>query len=140
MLLLIFCGAILVLNNGVLGVVYSNKGFPPCANISFTDNGSLDMQTMLYDCSQNIPGALLPPSTYLVAGVYAPTKVLNFCILSVRVSSNFYIRFQVAVGLKINNFISVDDLSSQMTMDFYLRMQWYVSFENDAIIVKSMCA
>eukprot|EP01038_Epipyxis_sp_PR26KG_P016287 gene16287-22184_t len=60
---------------------------------------------MLINCSNNIPGPLLPPS-------YFPNETND--------NSPVAVKF----GMIINNLINVDDISSQLTMDFYYRLGW----------------
>ena len=71
--------------------------YPPCAINQYDTFGQLDFASMLYNCSANIPGGLLPPSYYAnpKTGLYAPTNV--------------------SVQICINNLISVEDETNQIT-------------------------
>jgi hypothetical protein len=78
--------------------------YPPCTGPIYKDSGLLDVTSMLFNCTANIPGQLLPPSYFNPTGEFLPTRV--------------------KIGIVLNNFLSVDDLSSQITMDFYYRLGW----------------
>eukprot|EP01038_Epipyxis_sp_PR26KG_P001336 gene1336-1866_t len=82
-----------------------NQGYPPCTNAIFTNTNKLDINAMLFNCSNNIPGPLLPPS-------YFPNGTNDFSPVAVK------------FGMIINNLINVDDITSQLTMDFYYRLGW----------------
>lgn len=79
--------------------------YPLCTELVFTPYGILDTETMLYNCSKNIPGNTEPPSTFVnKSGGYSP--------------------IQVNVQLSLNNLISVDDIGSQLKIDFFFRLKW----------------
>lgn len=79
--------------------------YPPCATVAFTTAGQLDTGSILYNCSAVIPGNTEPPSTFPNStGGYSPTMV--------------------SVQLSLNNLISVDDIASRLTIDFFYRLKW----------------
>eukprot|EP01031_Cornospumella_fuschlensis_P029901 gene29901-36106_t len=67
----------------------------------YDDNGRLDLGKTLYSCAENIPSVLFPAS-YL-----APYKAVN-----------------VSVQLYLNSLLTVDDLGSSASFDFYWRILW----------------
>lgn len=82
------------------------NGYPVCANASYTELGMLNVQQVLYDCVWNIQSSLSPPS-YFSPGPeypYAPTNV--------------------TLSITLNNLIQVDDLTSQITLDYYMKLYW----------------
>lgn len=79
--------------------------YPPCTSNQYGSDGRIDVGAMLYACSGNISGVLLPPS-YYPDDNDTPMPV------------------SVGVQLAINNLISVEDLSSEFTMNFFLRVVW----------------
>jgi hypothetical protein len=82
-----------------------NAGWPICANLTFTAGGTVDVGTMLYECMENIPSSLIPPSYYDMDGTgYHPVNI--------------------SIQFVLNNLINVDDLQSQMTLDYYFRCSW----------------
>ena len=76
-----------------------------CNGTIYGIDGRIDVSAMLLGCSKNISGVLLPPSYY-------PEDVNN------------PIPINVEVQLAINNLISVSDLTSEFTMNFFLRVLW----------------
>lgn len=76
-----------------------NRGYSTCSDLIFGRTGRIDIGAMLYNCSSNIEGVSLIPSFYEYDTGYEPLNV--------------------SVGIVINNFISVDDVNSQVTMDFW---------------------
>ncbi len=79
--------------------------YPYCTGLLFDFNHEIDVEAMLYNCSSNIQGALLPPSTF------SPTK------------SNYQATV-VNVSMAVNSFIQVDDIATQVTLDIWLRQWW----------------
>jgi hypothetical protein len=100
------CFSFLLCVSQVLCYPATNYGWPPCANLTFSTEvpGVLDVGQMLYDCVDNIPSSQIPPSYYNVYNGYYPTNV--------------------SVQFAINNLINVDDLNSQITLDYYFRCTW----------------
>ena len=97
---------ILIISLGQILFLLATSPYPSCAANQYDNFGQLDFAAMLYNCSANIPGGLLPPSYYAnpKTGVFAPTNVsVQFCI---------------------NNLISVVDESNQITLDFFFRLRW----------------
>ncbi len=83
----------------------TNQGWPPCAYPTFTSAGVLDARAMIYNCINNISSSQIPPSYYDIDGSgYKPVNV--------------------SVQFAINNLISVNDLESSITIDFYFRCTW----------------
>lgn len=83
----------------------ASYSYPRCTELAFKSNGELDIQTMLYNCSNFIAGNTIPPSAYLSTnGIYEPMNV--------------------SVQICLNNLISVDDLNNQLTIDFFFRLRW----------------
>ena len=81
------------------------SNYPLCTPLFFDENSNLDLQKTLYNCATNIPGSLDPPSYYPIVyntSIYGPTNV--------------------STHLVVNTLISVDDISAQISMDFYLRL------------------
>lgn len=83
-----------------------------CSDLKFTtsNDGSteyLDVGAMLYTCSNTIPSALLPPS-------YLP--FYN--------TSNGYQATNIAIQLVVNSLLNIDDMHSQASLDFFLRVIW----------------
>jgi hypothetical protein len=95
---------------GLVGVVLSAPSlptnvYPECSDLLFTATGQLDIEAILYNCSNNIPGNTVLPSYYVNStGGYSPTTV--------------------NIQLAFNNLISVDELQSQFTIDLYYRIKW----------------
>ena len=83
-----------------------------CSTNIFTA-GRIDVERMLYNCSENIPGARVPPS-------YFP-RVLNDSQLQ-NVSN--YDPIILDVQLAVNNLIKVSDITNEFTLDFFLRLVW----------------
>jgi hypothetical protein len=84
---------------------YLNRGYPECTSMAFTEGNRLDLQTMLYNCSKNIPGNLAIPSFFPY-------------------DNNEYYPLNVSIGIVINNFIAVDDVTTTINMDFWYRNIW----------------
>lgn len=100
----------LLLAAGLLPMNVLSQPWPVCSEKVYSDLGSLDMQKMLYNCADNIPGALLPPSYFSISGENA--SVSDF------VSTN------VTTQLAMKNLILVADLTSTVQLDFFLRVSW----------------
>lgn len=61
---------------------------------------------MLYECTSNIPSSQLIPSYF-------------------RIKEDVpYYPINITIQVVVNNLISVDDITSSMTMDMYLRLSW----------------
>lgn len=79
--------------------------FSPCSQLIYDHDGYVDMDAIMFNCSQNIPSRLFPPSYFAdLDGVFHPTNV--------------------SIQVALNNIIHVDDLTSQFTMDFFFRVVW----------------
>ncbi|RYY88784.1 hypothetical protein EON63_01785 [archaeon] len=72
-----------------------------CSENIYNEAGRLDLGKTLYNCAENIPSVLFPPS-YL-----SPYQAVN-----------------VSVQLYLNSLLSVDDLGSFSSFDFYWRILW----------------
>ena len=94
----------LLLAAGLLPMNVLSQPWPVCSEKVYSDLGSLDMQKMLYNCADNIPGALLPPSYFSISGENA--SVSDF------VSTN------VTTQLAMKNLIVVADLTSTVQRKF----------------------
>ncbi len=81
------------------------SSWPPCTDVILNRQGIIDIGAMLANCSANIPSPLSPPSYFITGNANA--RPVN-----------------VSVQLALNNLISVDDLTSSITMDFYFRQTW----------------
>jgi hypothetical protein len=84
---------------------YLNQGYPECTSLAFTADGRVDLTTMLYNCTKNIPGSYVIPSFF-------PYE------------NNTFHPVDVMIGIVINNFINVNDVTSQVTLDFWYRNIW----------------
>lgn len=82
------------------GYEINNTIFPVCANVTYR-SGNPDIPATLYDCVANIADANQPPS-YVSGG--GPISV--------------------QVSYAINNMISLNELESSVTLDFYWRLYW----------------
>jgi hypothetical protein len=96
LILTIFCSSALS---------YLNQGYPECASLAFCADGRVDLTTMLYNCTKNIPGSSVIPSFY-------PYE------------NNTFHPVDVMIGIVINNLINVNDVTSQVTLDFWYRNIW----------------
>lgn len=87
-------------------MVLLNQGYPPCTPNSYLTTGMIDISNMLYNCSNNMVGSLMPPSMFTtnMDGVYHPTNV--------------------SIGITLNSLVFVDAVQSQMTLDYFLKLQW----------------
>lgn len=79
--------------------------YPYCTDVIYDASNRINIQAMLYNCSNNIQGALLPPSTF------SPDE-------------NNYSPTVVNITVAINSLIRVDDLTTQVTLDCWLRQYW----------------
>lgn len=84
----------------------NSAGYPVCSENIYLANGQIDLDSTLYNCSANINGALIIPS-------YVPKP------------SGAYEPVNMSIQIKVNELISVDDITSSVTMGFFLRLQWY---------------
>ena len=82
----------------------SRQPWPVCSEKVYSDLGSLDMHKMLYNCADNIPGALLPPSYFSVSGENA--------------SMSDFVSTTVTTQLAMKNLIVVADLTSTVQRKF----------------------
>lgn len=91
------------------------REFPPCAPMIFTMT-VLDIGQMLEVCAKSIPSPLMPPSYY--ARVNVTQEATN-----------------VSVQLVLNSLILLDDIQSQYTIDFFIRVMWRdprIEFDDEA--------
>lgn len=94
-----------VVHSSFCSAAQLNQGYPVCAENSFGVGGRIDVETMLYNCSNNIPGAMMIPSLYPYEnGTFHPVNV--------------------SVQLVLNNLISIDDVTSEVRLDFWFRNFW----------------
>jgi hypothetical protein len=77
-----------------------------CSEHIFDNYGFIDIGKMLYQCSDNIPSVLFPPSYF--------SSVNQSAFKSVNIS----------VQIAVNSLLSVDDLKGTVTLDFYWRILW----------------
>jgi hypothetical protein len=63
LLFLVYCVQLCLAGYGINGTQYpdTNRGYGPCTTNIFSDNGLIDLQAMLYNCSANMQSALLNP-------------------------------------------------------------------------------
>ena len=80
------------------------EGYPVCGAPEVTGTGLTNVFKSLDNCSNTIPGNLIPPSYFDASGEFKPTTV--------------------QVGLLLNNLIVIDDMTTTITFDFYFRLQW----------------
>lgn len=78
--------------------------YRPCVEMMYLASGEVDVEAMLYNCTANIPGSLTIPSYYKNNGVYAPLNV--------------------GMQLVVNNLMSIEDVNSEVTLDFWFRNAW----------------
>lgn len=78
--------------------------YPYCTDLIFNKN-MIDLESIFYNCSANIEGIMNVPSLY-------PNI------------SGGYDAMQINVQLALNNLISVDDITNEVTMDLYYRIKW----------------
>lgn len=95
-----------LLISSIYGQDYNSYGWPICANATYALDGTIDVAKMLYNCVENIPSSLFPSSYYP-----AP-------------ETGQYSTVNISMQYAINNLISVDDIRSQVTLDFYFRLSW----------------
>jgi hypothetical protein len=74
--------------------------FPICSEILYTANNQIDVEAMIYNCADQIPGTLFPPSFF----VEEPTNV--------------------SVSLAFNTIIDINDVAASITIDVWLREFW----------------
>ena len=101
---------------GINGTQYpdTNRGYGPCTENIFSENGMINLEVMMYACSQNIQSADMNPSYY----PYDVNVSANF--------SGFYAPLNVSVGIALNSMVLVEDVSTQVKISF-----WYRNFWND---------
>lgn len=101
-----------VLKCGFVATLDSPSSDRTCTTNIFTA-GRIDVERMLYNCSENIPGARVPPSYY-------PRSLNDSQLQNV---SN-YDPIILDVQLAVNNLIKVSDITNEFTLDFFLRLVW----------------
>ena len=74
--------------------------YPVCANVTWKANNP-DIRSTMYDCIDNIADAYLPPS------------YLNNTNLT-----------EIQIAFALNNLMSVSEIESTVTMDFFFRIYW----------------
>lgn len=109
-MLVLFSAVVVVLLLGLSNIeAYSQTaslGFPICSPNIYLPNGQLSIDATLYNCSANIPGPLVIRSYFASpTGLSPPVNM--------------------SLAVKINNLIKVDDITSEVQMGFFLRLQWY---------------
>ena len=84
----------------------TNGGYPACSENIFNLQGNLDIYAMFTNCTKTMSGSLFPPSYFPnpLTGNYAPLNV--------------------SINIAINNLISVDDLTFEVSLDFWFRNYW----------------
>jgi hypothetical protein len=80
----------------------SPQTFPYCSGLIFDSYGRIDLPAMVNNCSLTASSPLSNPS------IFTPNNATK-----------------VYMQIAINNLIEVDDLSNQVTLDFYFRLTWH---------------
>jgi hypothetical protein len=91
----------LSLSSGDSSPLFTDGVYPVCTKPKYNSHGRIDVQSMIYNCSDNIQGAMFPPSYF--SGI--PTHV--------------------NVSLAFNTLIDINDVDATITLDFWMRVYWH---------------